>query len=476
MRWVRALPRLNARISAVVGAGALIVAAGVALLLGNTVELKQNARSFEQANLYLLSVVNLERLVVDTETGLRGEVITGRALFLEPLRRAEADMPRAIAALKLAASQNAVYQPQTAALINAVRSYMSGYVVYVLKLAARDLPATRTVPLTLHGKHLVDGIRARVAQLEHLLSADQAARERSAHHTANTSIAEAIVVLVLLTLLTLVLGGYLGRLVLARERARDQSQAMTRTLQESLMPSAVPEIPGCELATRFIPGGGEVSGDFYDVVEIEPGEWALIIGDVCGKGVTAAASTAMARWTLRSALAQGASPAQALRLLNSVVLRHSSSGQFVTAACIKLSVGSQAARLTVACAGHPAPILVPGGSEPTAVDASGDLLGIMPTIRLHTTELELLEGDALVSYTDGVTDQGGEIRPSPEQALADRRRGDSAQQLAAALEQLAGHPAGQHPDDVAILALRFLGDADGATSAVAAPQTEGSEI
>ena len=143
------------------------------------------------------------------------------------------------------------------------------------------------------------------------------------------------------------------------------------------------------------PRAGDVSGDFYDVLEVGPGEWALIIGDVCGKGASAAAATAMARWTLRSALAQGETPAETLTPLNSVVLGHSTDGQFVTAACLRLTVEAESARLVIACAGHPAPILVPSRDAPAAVGADGDLLGIMPTIRLRTAELELSPGDGL---------------------------------------------------------------------------------
>lgn len=457
MRRGQGRPRLSARLTVVVVAGALIVAGGVALLLNNTVQLRDGTVSSERADNYLLSVVNLERLVVDAETGLRGQVITGRTLFLQPLQRAEARLPAAIRALERAASQDGMYRRQSAALIGVVRSYMSGYVTQVRVLAARDLPAARSLTVTLQGKQLVDGIRSRVAELEHLLSSSQTARERSAHHTATSSIVEAIVVLVLLTLLTVVLGGYLGHLVVARERARDRSEDVSRTLQQSIMPAAIPEIPGCELATRFIPGGGAVSGDFYDVLEVRSGEWALIIGDVCGKGAPAAAATAMARWTLRSALTQGAGPPEALRLLNAVVLNESTDGQFVTAACIRLTLEAESARVLTACAGHPAPILVPYRDAPAAVAAEGDLLGILPTIRLQTAEVQLHPGDSLVAYTDGVTDQGAEVRRSPELALADRGTQDGAQDLVKILEDLARHPVGRHPDDIAILALRFLG-------------------
>jgi serine phosphatase RsbU (regulator of sigma subunit) len=472
----RARPRLNARITLVVAAGALIVAGGVALLLANTFGLRDSAASSERGDTYLLSVVNLERLVIDAETGLRGEVLTGQPVFLQPLRRAQVRLPAAISAVQRTVSQNHAYQAQAAALIEAVRFYMGRYVPRMLSLARHDLPAARSLAVTLQGKHVVDGIRLRVAELEHLLSSSQTSREHSARHTASSSIVEAIVVLVLLTLLTVALGGYLGHLVVARERARDRSEDMTRTLQQSIMPSAIPEIPGCELATRFIPGSGAVSGDFYDVLEVGPGEWALIIGDVCGKGASAAAATAMARWTLRSALAQGETPAEALTLLNSVVLRQSSEGQFVTAACVRLALEPESARLTIACAGHPAPVLVPGREAPVAVAASGDLLGILPTIRLHTAEVELRPGDSLVAYTDGVTDQGAEVRRSPELALADRGPDDGAQELANILADLANQPVGPHPDDIAILALRFVGQDLAATSVAPGRQAQGDEV
>jgi serine phosphatase RsbU (regulator of sigma subunit) len=137
---------------------------------------------------------------------------------------------------------------------------------------------------------------------------------------------------------------------------------------------------------------------------------------------------------------------------------------------MRLTLAPEAARLIVACAGHPAPILVPAGAAPVAVSAEGDLLGIMAAIRLQTAEVELRPGDGLVAYTDGVTDQGGEERRSPEHALADRKAGASARELATILEDLASDPVGRHRDDIAILALRFLG-----SNLVATPRATGHQ-
>ena len=83
-----------------------------------------------------------------------------------------------------------------------------------------------------------------------------------------------------------------------REVARERSDAISETLQQSLLPSGLPAIPRCELAARFIPNSGLVGGDFYDAFETPNDTWALVIGDVSGKGAPAAALTAMARWTL----------------------------------------------------------------------------------------------------------------------------------------------------------------------------------
>jgi CHASE3 domain sensor protein len=452
-----ALSRLRGRISILVAIGVVLVAAGVAVLLVNTFALRSSADSTNRADAYLLRVVSVERLVVDAETGLRGAVITGRTLFLQPLHGAQSQLAAAIVALRQSAADGHADQKQSTALITAVRSYMLGYVPNTLRLVAHDLPAARSLAVTLEGKHQVDAIRGRVAELERAVSRSQAARQRSAHATANRSILEAIVVLVLLTVLTAALGGYLGHLVVTRERARRRSEATARVLQRSILPTADPTIPGCELATRFIPGGSAVSGDFYDVVEIPGGGWALIIGDVCGKGAAAAAATAMARWTLRSSLATGATPAEALRFLNDVAVRHDHDGRFITAACLKLTFESGLARVVVACAGHPAPILVPRVAAPSALPAEGELVGVLPTIRLRTAEVQLGPGDSLVAYTDGVTDQGPEPRRSPEQALQGRTPDAGANELAGILEDLAHRPEGRHPDDIAILALRFQG-------------------
>lgn len=447
---------LRVRVALTVTIGALLVAVGLALILRNTLQLRASANAAIGGDAYLLRVVDLERLAVDAETGLRGDVITGRKLFLSPLNFADRELPKNVRLVELSIAKTRLYGSDSRQLITAVEDYIHHYVPHVLALVAHDPAAARSFATTLAGKQELDAIRSRAAILERELSTRDSLRQERAHRIANQSVTDAIGALILLTLLTGLTGGYLGHLADTRERARRASAETARTLQESILPEAVAEIRGCELAVRFLPGAGPVSGDFYDAFATSTDAWALIIGDVCGKGAAAAAATAMARWTLRSSLEQETTPEQALRLLNSVMLRRQSDRRFITALCMTIRVSPGSAHVEIAAAGHPPPIHLRAGAAPRAVEAHGDLLGVFDTIRLSASTLELEPGEALVAYTDGVTDQGPGPRGTPEEALAGHAGADAAT-LASALERLAQAHPGPHPDDIAIIALRFLG-------------------
>jgi serine phosphatase RsbU (regulator of sigma subunit) len=223
----------------------------------------------------------------------------------------------------------------------------------------------------------------------------------------------------------------------------------------------VPAIPTLEVATRFIPAGTDelVGGDFYDVFAVGDGGWALVVGDVCGKGPEAAAVTSMARWTLRTLSAESAEPDAVLRSLNDALLRDDLDGRFVTVAYLRVVPDGDAARVAVVCAGHPAPILIPAAGRPVTVDARGSLLGIWPDVLLHGSELELGLGDSIAVFTDGLIDQGPGSRPwSPLERLRRDRPPASAEQLAGVLERHVLSLGEQRRDDVAILAMRFRGN------------------
>jgi serine phosphatase RsbU (regulator of sigma subunit) len=454
---MRITPRLPARIALVVASGALLVALGVTLLLVNTVGLHHTADATRRSDDYLVATINLERLVVDAETGVRGYVITGHRLFLAPTQQAQQGFTQAKAQLASAASADGGFPGEGRRLAAAADRYMTGYLPRVVVVAAHDRPAARTDAITLRGKQLVDAVRTSAGALERSVSARERVRQNAAKAKASHSTVEAIVVLVLLTLGTVLLGVFLGYLALSRERARRRSERTVEVLRQSLLPTALPAIPGCNLAVRFLPAQTAelVGGDFYDAFPVSDGRWAIIIGDVCGKGAEAAAVTAMARWTLRSLASWAVGPDEALRFLNRAMLGEDLEGRFVTVAYLLLTLENGTAQVSLACAGHPPPILVPAAGDPRALPSRGTVLGIWPDIRLQTTELALAHGDTILLYTDGVSDPGPGPERQPADALRGHQQGADAAQLADALERYATQPAEAQRDDIAIVAVQF---------------------
>jgi PAS domain S-box-containing protein len=239
-----------------------------------------------------------------------------------------------------------------------------------------------------------------------------------------------------------------------RERAH-----VAQTLQASLLPAALPDIPGVDVAAEYLAAGEgmEVGGDFYDVFALDDGAWALVIGDVLGKGAEAAAVTALARYTLRAVAGHSPSPAATLTALNDEMLRQSADRRFVTAVLARLEpLASGGARLVVACGGHPPPVVLRGGDGGEVAGVPGTLLGVEADVHIEDRELRLEPGDALVLYTDGVTEARRD-RPLSPQALADAlapRHADGAARVAREVVRLAEEgAAGPLRDDLAVLAV-----------------------
>ncbi len=204
-------------------------------------------------------------------------------------------------------------------------------------------------------------------------------------------------------------------IALARARLYERERTVSQTLQASLLPRALPDVPGIDLAGRLEAGarGVEVGGDFYDAFALGEGAWGLAIGDVCGKGVDAAALTALARHTVRAAAQTTESPAAVLAALNHAVLAESRPGQFLTAAFGRLVPRTGGGfRLTMACGGHPPPVVIDRDGTPRPVTCTGTLLGVVADPDLADTTIDLEPGDGLLLYTDGLTEAG-----APEHTL-----------------------------------------------------------
>src|SRR4051812_21448796 len=197
------------------------------------------------------------------------------------------------------------------------------------------------------------------------------------------------------------------RTALALENARlyEREHHIAHTLQQGLLPPALPDPAGLEFAVVFVPmgEGNEVGGDFYDVFR-KGDAYTTVIGDVCGKGAEAARLTALCRHTLRAAaMLDGAGPAQTLALLNRAILDQAPSAQFCTVAATDFArTERDTVRATISSAGHPAPIIIrrEGGVE--VPQLAGTVLGVVEHPRLEESSIELDIGDTLVFVTDGV--------------------------------------------------------------------------
>jgi PAS domain S-box-containing protein len=254
------------------------------------------------------------------------------------------------------------------------------------------------------------------------------------------------------------------RAALAVDNARlfASTHELARTLQRSLLPQVLPDIPGLKIATRYRAAleGQEVGGDFYDVFNIGPERWGVVIGDVCGKGAQAAALTALGRYTLR-ALAEPDAP-ELLRQLNEVVIRNHEipAHRFLTLLFASLRVEPDRLELQLAAGGHPPPLLLrhDGSVEPVAV--KGPLIGIDSDVEFEPQYVSMVPGDSMLLYTDGLTDARAPAVQISDEELADlvgQGHGMGGAQLAEFLESAA--TAGEAPrDDIAIVVLEFAGN------------------
>ena len=236
--------------------------------------------------------------------------------------------------------------------------------------------------------------------------------------------------------------------------------AIARTLQAGLLPPCLKAPPGYELGLLFRAAGAanEVGGDFYDLVALD-GHWMAMVGDVAGKGAAAAAITGQARHTLNAVAQVTGDPCAAVAQLNASLLTLEQR-TFCTATCVTVGDGTHTGAASVLSAGHPAPYLIRAGN-PEAVVCEGPLLGATQDAEWPLTKVDLTVGDALVLYTDGVTDAvGAEGRFGDDRlvaALAGARPAsadDLVRSVAAALD---GFQSAVQRDDIAMLVLRRVG-------------------
>ena len=242
-------------------------------------------------------------------------------------------------------------------------------------------------------------------------------------------------------------------------RLYEERSYIARTLQQSLLPPSLPDIPGIEVAGRYRPvgAGNEVGGDFYDLFEMGDTSWAVLIGDVCGKGADAAALTALVRYTLRAIATPDKLPSEILRLLNDAILRQRSDNRFSTVVYSRVAKTAEGVRVELTSGGHPLPLVMRADGRAELIGEPGTLLGVVPDPTLFDIAVDLAAGDSLVLYTDGVTEAGAPDRlmePKDLAAILTACPANDAAALAECLEAAAVDASGGEPhDDIAIVVL-----------------------
>jgi serine phosphatase RsbU (regulator of sigma subunit) len=184
-------------------------------------------------------------------------------------------------------------------------------------------------------------------------------------------------------------------------RLYEQQKEFADTMRRSLLPRSHPELEGLEIGEVYQPSTRvDVGGDVYDFLELGGDKLAVVLGDVTGHGIEAAADMAMAKFVFRSLAREHPEPGDFLASANEVVVDEIAPGKFIT--MIYLTVAAGTGSVIAACAGHPAPVLVSPDGEVAELGVGGLALGVEPGQEYDEASATLERGGALVVYTDGV--------------------------------------------------------------------------
>jgi phosphoserine phosphatase RsbU/P len=216
-------------------------------------------------------------------------------------------------------------------------------------------------------------------------------------------------------------------------------RAAAHLLERSLLPDALPDVPGIEMAARYVPAEDrDVGGDWYDAFRMPSGAVWVTAGDVAGHGLRAAVVMGRLRTAIRAYVLEGASPGEVIALTDRN-LQYFEPGEMATAICVRYEPGCD--HLVVASAGHPPPVVVHPGHDARIVERRPEPpLGVVAGVERRTTQVPFPPGSVLVLYTDG---------------LIERRR----EALTVGLERLRRVVSPIHPDVLCRqVMLRLVGD------------------
>ena len=255
---------------------------------------------------------------------------------------------------------------------------------------------------------------------------------------------------------------YEEELLGARRRAEEseaRATALASTLQASFLPPAIVSPPWLDIGGAYRPAGdgSEVGGDFYDVFETGRGTWAIALGDVCGKGVTAAVVTALARYTVRAEALRTPYPSAVLAGLHDALIRYHPD-HFCTALFVAIDHTAEGIRLNVASGGHHLPLRRRADGRFDTIGGTGTILGMLDRPQLTDSSAPLESGDVVVLYTDGVTEGRRDRQFFDEERLLEAITDSaalSAQEIADAIvASVLDFQHGDAMDDMAVVVIK----------------------
>jgi len=249
-----------------------------------------------------------------------------------------------------------------------------------------------------------------------------------------------------------------GQAALALDNARlyQQQKQFADSMQRSLLPRSSPQVRGLDVGAVYASSARmDVGGDVYDFVELADGRLAVVLGDVTGHGIDAAADMAMAKFVFRSLAREHPEPGDFLRSANEVVLEEIADGKFIT--MLYVTADGATGELGCASAGHPPPRIVRVGAAPQPLRVRGLALGIAELQEYGAETVRLEPGDAAVLFTDGLLEarRDGELYGEErlDAALA-ANASLPADQLAQAVVEDCRAFAGELADDCAVVVVK----------------------
>ncbi len=237
-------------------------------------------------------------------------------------------------------------------------------------------------------------------------------------------------------------------------RLYSEQRSIAQTLQHALLPEALPKILGVETGARYEAGveGVDIGGDWYDLIALDDNRLLLVVGDVSGRGVRAAATMAALRYAIHAYAAQNDPPATILTKLSKLV-NVGRTGQLATILCALIDV--EAHELTVTSAGHLPPLLISNGTGTFIKSAVGVPIGVNTGATYTSTAVSTPRSATLLAFTDGLVERRGESIDAGLERLQTAAVGnhcDLDQLLSKLLEDMRHDGA----DDTAIAGLRWL--------------------